>query len=100
MHPTTLEGSLSSACRHEHSCLHVFLHFCIRYMPYVPDKDWIQYAPGRSQFTAGSFTNDADTMAGDRSTASEYNGARIISRLNALGLPSPKTGTKEMFSIV
>lgn len=64
-------------------------------MPYVPDKDYLQYAPGRSQFTAGSFTNDADTMAGDRSTLSEYNGARIISRLKALGLPNPKNSTKE-----
>lgn len=61
-------------------------HF--RYMPYVPDKDYLQFASGRSQFTVGSFTDDANTMAGDRSTTSEYNGARIFSRLNALGLPS------------
>ena len=56
-------------------------------MPYVPDKDWAQYAPGRDRFSAGSFTGDEDTVAGDRS--SEYDGARIFSRLEALGLPSP-----------
>jgi len=60
------------------------------YMPYVPDKDYLQYAIGRTQFTAGSFTGDADTMAGDRSSSSEkYNGDRIFSRLEALGLPNP-----------
>ena len=57
------------------------------YMPYVPDEDYLQFAPGRAQYTAGSFTGDADTMAGDRS--SEYNGNRIFSRLEALGLPNP-----------
>ena len=58
------------------------------YMPYVPmEDDWAPYAPGRRQFTAGSFTEDEDTLAGDRSTA--YDGARIFSRLEALGLPNP-----------
>ena len=57
------------------------------YMPYVPDADWAHYAPGRDQFAAGSFTGDADTIAGDRSSA--YDGARIFSRLEALGLPNP-----------
>jgi hypothetical protein len=58
------------------------------YMPYVPmEKDWAPYAPGRRQFTAGSFTEDEDTLAGDRSAA--YDGARIFSRLEALGLPNP-----------
>ena len=62
------------------------------YMPYVPDEDWAQYAPGRGQFAAGSFTGDDDTVAGDRS--SEYDGARIFARLEALGLPNPG-GTDE-----
>ena len=62
------------------------LHFDT-YMPYVPNKDWANYAPGRSQFPAGAFTVDRDTVAGDRS--SEYDGARIFSRLEALGLPNP-----------
>ena len=57
------------------------------YMPYVRDEDWAQYAPGRDSFTAGSFTGDADTVAGDRS--SQYDGARIFARLQALGLPNP-----------
>jgi hypothetical protein len=59
------------------------------YMPNVPDPDWLQYASGRTEFTAGSFTDDANTMAGDRSESSEYRGARILSRLDALGLPNP-----------
>ena len=62
------------------------------YMPYVPDEDWAQYAPGKDQFAAGSFTGDEDTVAGDRS--SEYDGARIFARLEALGLPNPG-GTDE-----
>jgi hypothetical protein len=62
------------------------------YMPYVPDADWAQYAPGRGRFAAGSFTGDVDTVAGDRS--SEYDGARIFARLEALGLPNPG-GTDE-----
>ena len=57
------------------------------YMPFVPDEDWSAYAPGRHQFAAGSFSGDKDTMAGDRS--SEYDGARIFARLEALGLPNP-----------
>jgi hypothetical protein len=57
------------------------------YMPYVPDMEYAQFAPGRCQFEAGSFTGDANTMAGDRS--SEYNGGRIFSRLETLGLPNP-----------
>ena len=57
------------------------------YMPYVPDADWAQYAPGRDSFFAGSFTGDEDTVAADRS--SEYDGVRIFSRLEALGLPNP-----------
>ena len=58
------------------------------YMPYVPTAgDWAHYAPGRGQFAAGSFTGDEDTIAGDRSSA--YDGARIFSRLEALGLPNP-----------
>jgi hypothetical protein len=64
------------------------------YMPNVPDKDYLQYTPGRSQFTAGSFTGDANTMAGDRSSTSEFNGARIFSRLEALGLPNPISSSK------
>ena len=56
-------------------------------MPYVPDETWAQYAPGRERFTADSFTGDEDTVAGDRS--SEYDGGRIFSRLEALGLPNP-----------
>jgi len=59
------------------------------YMPNVPDKDYLQYAPGKTQFTPGSFTGDENTMAGDRSSTSEYKGARIFSRLDALGLPNP-----------
>ena len=62
------------------------------YMPYVPDKDWAQYAPGRDRFEPGSFTGDEDTVAGDRSA--DYNGARIFARLEALGLPNPG-GTDE-----
>ena len=60
------------------------------YMPYTPmdDADWAPYAAGRSQFAAGSFTGDGDTVAGDRS-AEEYGGDRIFSRLEALGLPNP-----------
>ena len=57
------------------------------YMPFVPDEDWAAYAPGRDRFAAGSFTGDKDTLAGDRS--SEYDGGRIFSRLEALGLPNP-----------
>lgn len=57
------------------------------YMPYVPDVDWVQFAPGRVCFSAGSFTDDEDTLAGDRSP--EYDGARIFARLEALGLPNP-----------
>ena len=57
------------------------------YMPYVPDKEWVQYEQGRDRFAAGSFTGDKDTVAGDRS--SEYDGVRIFSRLEALGLPNP-----------
>ena len=56
------------------------------YMPYVPDA-WAHYAAGRRQFAAGSFTEDEDTLAGDRSAA--YDGARIFPRLEALGLPCP-----------
>ena len=54
------------------------------YMPNVPDKDYLQFAPGRSQFTVGSFTGNDNTIAGDRSLTSEYNGARIFARLEAL----------------
>ena len=57
------------------------------YMPYCDNTDWANYAPGRHQFAAGSFTGDKDTVAGDRS--SEYDGVRIFSRLQALGLPNP-----------
>ena len=57
------------------------------YMPYVPDTEWAQYAQGRDRFAAGSFTGDEDTVAGDRS--SEYDGVRIFSRLEGLGLPNP-----------
>ena len=64
------------------------------YMPYVPmEDDWAPYAPGRRQFTAGSFTGDEDTLAGDRSAA--YDGARIFSRLEALGLPCPGAGAAD-----
>jgi len=63
------------------------LHFDT-YMPYVKmNDDWDHYAPGKGQFAAGSFTGDKDTVAGDRSE--EYDGARIFSRLEALGLPNP-----------
>ena len=44
-------------------------------------------AQGRDRFAAGSFTGDKETVAGDRS--SEYDGVRIFSRLEALGLPNP-----------
>ena len=64
------------------------------YMPNVPDKDYLQYAPGRTQFTPRSFTDDKNAMAGDRSSTSEYNGARIFSRLDALGLPNPMRSRK------
>jgi len=64
------------------------------YMPNVSDKDYLQYTPGRIQFTVGAFTNDKNTMAGDRSSTSEYNGARIFSRLDALGLPNPMKSRK------
>jgi hypothetical protein len=57
------------------------------YMPYVGNEDWANFAPGRDQFAAGSFTGDEDTIAGDRS--SDYDGVRIFSRLEALGLPNP-----------
>jgi hypothetical protein len=57
------------------------------YMPYVPNENWSHFEQGRTQFAAGSFTSDKDTLAGDRS--SEYDGVRIFSRLKALGLPSP-----------
>ena len=60
------------------------------YMPYVPDEEWVQHAPGRDCFAAGSFTGDENTLAGDRS--SEYDGVRIFSRLEALGLPNPGAG--------
>lgn len=73
------------------------LHFDT-YMPYVPDKEYRQFVPGRTQFTVGSFTNDADTIAGDRSSAEsddgDYNGSRIFSRLEALGLPNPNKNTE------
>jgi hypothetical protein len=63
------------------------------YMPYVDNKDWANYASGRDQFAAGSFTGDEDTIAGDRSSdydgVSDFNGVRIFSRLEALGLPNP-----------
>ena len=59
------------------------------YMPYVPDADWGQYSPGRERFAAGSFTTDADTLAGDRSSETGYDGARIFARLEVLGLPNP-----------
>jgi len=59
------------------------------YMPNVPDRDYENYAPGRTCFKKGSFTNDANTMAGDRSDTSPYHGARIHARLDALGLPNP-----------
>jgi len=63
------------------------LHFD-SYMPYLPmpNEDWAHYAPGRDKFAAGSFSR-LEALAGDRS--SEYNGARIFSRLEALGLPNP-----------
>ena len=90
---------------------HGILHFDT-YMPYVSDPTWSQYGPGRTQFTTGSFTDDADTIAGDRSTTTttaaaessmsdsgssdhSYNGARIFSRLEALGLPNPNENTDE-----
>ena len=57
------------------------------YMPYVTNENWRHYEPARKQFAPGSFTSDKDTMAGDRSE--EYNGVRIFSRLEALGLPNP-----------
>ena len=60
------------------------------YMPYVPDRDHRQFATGRTRFTAGSFTGDMDTVAGDRSSApGDYRGVRIFSRLEALKLPNP-----------
>ena len=58
------------------------------YMPYVPNKNWDHYDQGRKKFATGSFTGDKDTLAGDRSSE-EYNGIRIFSRLEALGLPNP-----------
>ena len=63
------------------------------YMPYVPNEDWAHFAPGREQFAPGSFTGDGDTMAGDRS--SDYDGVRIFSRLEALGLPNPGAAGEE-----
>ena len=63
------------------------------YMPNVLDDDYQQYAPGRTQFTTGSFTDDYNTIAGDRSTSSEYNGARILPRLKALVLPSLRSSS-------
>ena len=62
------------------------------YMPYVLNENWVHYETGRDSFAAGSFTSDKDTMAGDRS--SEYDGIRLFSRLEALGLPNPG-GTNE-----
>mmetsp|Transcript_44017 Transcript_44017/g.49952 ORF Transcript_44017/g.49952 Transcript_44017/m.49952 type:complete len:602 (+) Transcript_44017:93-1898(+) len=58
------------------------------YMPYVPDQDYKQFVDGRTSYTMGSITKDKDTMPGDR-TLTTYNGARIFSRLNFLGLPNP-----------
>lgn len=60
------------------------------YMPNVKDENWDQYKSGRKEFMVGCFTNDDNTMAGDRSTLTEYNGARIISRLYGLGLLNPR----------
>ncbi len=57
------------------------------YMPYVSNENWSHYDPGKEQFAPGLFTSDQDTLAGDRS--SEYDGVRIFSRLEALGLPNP-----------
>jgi len=72
------------------------------YMPYVPDKDYLQFAKGRTEFTVGSFTGDVDTIAGDRSSSVEsagtYNGARLFSRLEALGLPNPYNNNKSISS--
>jgi hypothetical protein len=70
------------------------LHFDT-YMPNVLDEDYQQYVPGRTQFTMGSFTDDHNTIAGDRSTSSKYNGARILPRLKALVLPSPRSSNGE-----
>jgi len=72
------------------------------YMPYVPDQDYLQFAKGRTEFTPGSFTGDVDTIAGDRSSSVEsagtYNGARLFSRLEALGLPNPNNNNKSSSS--
>jgi len=65
------------------------------YMPFVPDEDHLQYESGRNQFTVGSFTSDADTLAGDRSSSNDdYKGDRIFSRLEALGLPNPNASSE------
>lgn len=71
-----------------------FLHWDT-YMPLVPDKNYKEYASGRTQFTAGSLT--AKAVAGDRSAISDYNGFRITPRLQALGLPYHQKGDVGLF---
>mmetsp|Transcript_22142 Transcript_22142/g.44738 ORF Transcript_22142/g.44738 Transcript_22142/m.44738 type:complete len:100 (-) Transcript_22142:73-372(-) len=68
------------------------------YMPVVLDKTYDQYVAGRTQFTAGSLSGTA--IAGDRGDAdSEYNGGRVVSRLQALGLPTPVVGEEGLFQV-
>ena len=65
------------------------------YAIYVPDQEYRQFAQGRTPFTPGSFTGNVETIADDRSSSVEsgrtYIGARLLLRLEALGLPTPSS---------
>lgn len=78
------------------------------YMPMVKDPLYSQYEPGRrTHFTAGTISRCSAVMAGDRSgtfvnmdnaqQSATYGGARIISRLRALGLPHPSPDDEGVF---
>eukprot|EP00928_Gymnodinium_smaydae_P014767 TRINITY_DN15428_c0_g6_i1.p1 TRINITY_DN15428_c0_g6~~TRINITY_DN15428_c0_g6_i1.p1 ORF type:complete len:559 (-),score=62.53 TRINITY_DN15428_c0_g6_i1:91-1767(-) len=69
------------------------------YMPPVPSAEYKFYADeyesGRTQFTAGAISGTG--VAGDRREDGEWRGARVISRLKALGLPHPEVGEEGLF---
>ena len=79
------------------------LHFDTYVPPVKLDKDWTVYAPGRTKFAKGEISDAGPAwIPGDRATAMNpdknmYNGCRIISRLNALGLPAPLPHESGMF---
>jgi len=70
------------------------------YMPLVSDKTFAEYAERagegpRTKFSAGAISTTG--VAGERLMEGDYRGGRVVSRLQALGLPSPEVGEEGLF---